>query len=525
AGSHDAPRHRLCAARCRKRHARNRRDPRRSHRDRRRSARRGADRAAGRRPHRRIGPQAMKLGIAGGLTRAFIASPLTPPFLLASFALGLVAPVTLPGEAEPQISVPMVDIHVEANGLRAEDAVKLVTEPLETIIKSIDGVEHVYSQTEDDGTVVTARFLVGTDADAAILRVHEKIRANMDRIPVGIPEPLIVGRGIDDVAIVVVTLPPTPEAAHRWTGNGLTQLARELQVEVVKLPDIGLTYIVGEQPEEIRVEPDPEKLSLYGVTLQQLAAKITGANRSFQIGRVREDGEQRTLVVGRTLQTLSEIGNLLLTARDGRPVYVRDVASVVLVTEPDESRVTNVRRTDAGLARTPAVSLAIAKRPGSNAVVIADAIVERLEQARGRIFPADVEMTVTRNYGETANEKANELLFHLGLATVSIVLLVAVAIGWRAAVVVAVVIPATILLTLFASWIMGYTLNRVSLFALIFSIGILVDDAIVVIENIVRHWAMQDGRPRSQAAIEAVAEVGNPTIVATLTVIAALLPM
>src|SRR5690606_7227155 len=261
------------------------------------------------------------------------------------------------------------------------------------------------------------------------------------------------------------------------------------------------------------------------VTLQQLAAKITGANRSFQIGRVREDGEQRTLVVGRTLQTLSEIGNLLLTARDGRPVYVRDVASVVLVTEPDESRVTNVRRTDAGLARTPAVSLAIAKRPGSNAVVIADAIVERLEQARGRIFPADVEMTVTRNYGETANAKANELLFHLGLATVSIVLLVAVAIGWRAAVVVAVVIPATILLTLFASWIMGYTLNRVSLFALIFSIGILVDDAIVVIENIVRHWAMQDGRPRSQAAIEAVAEVGNPTIVATLTVIAALLPM
>ena len=467
----------------------------------------------------------MKPGIAGGLTRAFIASPLTPLFLLASLALGLIALVVLPREEEPQISVPMVDIHVAAEGLRTEDAVKLVTEPLETIVKSIDGVEHVYSQTEDDGAVVTARFLVGTDADAAILRVHEKIRANMDRIPVGIPEPLIVGRGIDDVAIVVVTLTPTPEAAHRWTGNGLTQLARELQVEVVKLPDIGLTYIVGEQPEEIRVEPDPEKLSLYGVTLQQLAAKITGANRSFQIGRVREDGEQRTLVVGRTLQTLSEIGNLLLTARDGRPVYVRDVASVVLVTEPDESRVTNVRRTDAGLARTPAVSLAIAKRPGSNAVVIADAIVERLEQARGRIFPADVEMTVTRNYGETANEKANELLFHLGLATVSIVLLVAVAIGWRAAVVVAVVIPATILLTLFASWIMGYTLNRVSLFALIFSIGILVDDAIVVIENIVRHWAMQDGRPRSQAAIEAVAEVGNPTIVATLTVIAALLPM
>ncbi len=467
----------------------------------------------------------MKLGLAGALTRAFIASPLTPLFLLAAFALGLVALVTLPREEEPQISVPMVDIHVEANGLKAEDAVKLVTEPLETIVKSIDGVEHVYSQTEDDGTVVTARFLVGTNADAAILRVHEKIRANMNRIPVGIPEPLIVGRGIDDVAIVVVTLTPTPAAAERWSANDLTRLARELQVEVLKLPDIGLTYIVGEQPEEMRVEPDPEKLSLYGITLQQLAAKVAGANRSFQTGRVREKGEQRTLVAGQTLQSLSEIGNLLLTARDGRPVYVRDVATVVLATEPNEARVTSVRKTASGLERTPAVSLAIAKRPGTNAVVIAHSIVERLAQARGQIFPADVEMAVTRNYGETANEKANELLFHLGLATVSIVILVGFAIGWREALVVAVVIPTTILLTLFSARIMGYTLNRVSLFALIFSIGILVDDAIVVIENIARHWAMKDGRPRAQAAIEAVAEVGNPTIVATLTVVAALLPM
>jgi multidrug efflux pump subunit AcrB len=467
----------------------------------------------------------MKLGIAGGLTRIFIASPLTPLLLLAAFALGLVALVTLPREEEPQISVPMVDIHVEANGLRAEDAIKLVTEPLETIVKSIAGVEHVYSQTEDDGAVVTARFLVGTNPDAAILRVHEKIRANMNRIPVGIPEPLIVGRGIDDVAIVVVTLTPTPAATGRWTANDLTRLARELQVEVLKLPDIGLTYIVGEQPEEIRVEPDPEKLSLYGVTLQQLAAKVSGANRSFQSGRVREAGEQRSLVVGQTLQTLSEIGNLLVTARDGRPVYVRDVASVVLATEPNEARVMNVRKTASGLERAPAVSLAIAKRPGTNAVVIAHNIVERLEQARGQIFPADVEMTVTRNYGETANEKANELLFHLGLATISIVLLVGFAIGWREAMVVAVVIPTTILLTLFAARVMGYTLNRVSLFALIFSIGILVDDAIVVIENIARHWAMKDGRPRMQAAIEAVAEVGNPTIIATLTVVAALLPM
>ena len=467
----------------------------------------------------------MKRGIAGRLTEIFISSPLTPLFLLASLALGLVALITLPREEEPQILVPLVDIHVVADGLRAEDAVKLVTEPLETIVKSIDGVEHVYSQTEDDRVTVTARFLVGTSPDAAILRIHEKIRANFDRIPIGIPEPLIVGRGIDDVAIVVVTLAPTPETASRWNANGLTQLARELQIEVAKLPDIGLTYIVGAQPEEIRVEPDPERLSLYGITLQQLADKIAGANRSFVAGTVRQDGEQLSLVAGETLHNLSQIGNLLLTARDGRPVYVRDVAHVMLATETEETRVAEIRKVADGSERVPAVSLAIAKRPGTNAVAIAEEIVQRLESVRGEIFPEDVEMTVTRNYGETANEKANELLFHLGLATISIVILVAFSIGWREALVVAIVIPTTILLTLFSSRLMGYTLNRVSLFALIFSIGILVDDAIVVIENIARHWAMGDGRSRRQAAIDAVAEVGNPTIVATLTVVAALLPM
>jgi multidrug efflux pump subunit AcrB len=467
----------------------------------------------------------MKLGLAGHLTRAFIASPLTPLFLVAAFALGIVALVTLPREEEPQISVPMVDIHVQANGLKAEDAVKLVTEPLETIVKSIPGVEHVYSNTDDDNVLVTARFLVGTSSDAAILRVHEKIRANLDRIPTGIPEPLIVGRGIDDVAIVVVNLSPTPSAAARWTANGLTRVARELQVEIAKLPDIGLTYIVGQQPEEIRVEPDPARLSLYGITLQQLAGKVSSANQSFQVGMIRDGGEQRQLIAGQTLQSASEIGNLLLTARDGRPVYVRDVASIVLATEPNETRVTDIRRAGDTLERVPTVSLAIAKRPGTNAVLIAEEILHQLDQVRGRIVPEDVTVTVARNYGETANEKANELLFHLGLATLSIVLLVAVSIGWREAIVVAVVIPTTILLTLFAARVMGYTLNRVSLFALIFSIGILVDDAIVVIENIARHWAMKDGRSRAEAAIAAVSEVGNPTIVATLTVVAALLPM
>jgi multidrug efflux pump subunit AcrB len=467
----------------------------------------------------------MKLGIAGSLTRSFITSPLTPLFLLAALIVGIVALVTLPREEEPQISVPMVDIHLRADGLKSEDAVKLVTEPLETIIKSIDGVEHVYSQTRDDSAMVTARFLVGTSSDAAILRVHEKISANMDRIPVGIPEPLIVGRGIDDVAIVVITLSPKAEHASRWNANGVSRIARELQVELSKLDDIGLSYIVGEQPEEIRIEPYPERLSLYGITLQQLASKVKGANRAFDAGEVRSDGKQITIVAGQTLHSPSDISNILISARDGRPVYVRDVARIVLSSGNAEHLVSNIVRNGDRIEPVPAVSLALAKRPSTNAVVIAETIIERLEELKGTLLPEDLDVQVTRDYGETANEKANELLFHLGLATISIVVLVALAIGWREALVVAIVIPVTILLTLFAARIMGYTLNRVSLFALIFSIGILVDDAIVVIENIARHWAMNDGRSRVAAAVDAVAEVGNPTIVATLTVVAALLPM
>ena len=466
-------------------------------------------------------------GIAGNLTRAFITSPLTPLFLLAALILGLVALVTLPREEEPQISVPMVDIHIRADGLRAEDAVKLVTEPLETIVKSIPGVEHVYSQTRDDGAMVTARFVVGTSGDSAILRVHEKLRANMDRIPDGIPEPLIVGRGIDDVAIMVVTLSPKPDVATRWTAADLTRVAREVQVEVSALPDIGLTYLVGEQPEEIRITPDPERLAQAGLTLQALAGKVEGANKAFALGTIRQDGKQIELAAGETLQGLDQIANLLVTTRDGRPIYVRDVATVSLKTDPKENRVFTMARAEGETfdARVPAVSLAVAKRPGANAVAIAEEIRHAIEGLEGKIIPADLTVEFTRDYGESADEKANELLFHLALATISIVALVWVAIGWREAVVVAIVIPVTILLTLFAARIMGYTLNRVSLFALIFSIGILVDDAIVVIENIARHWAMKDGRSRAQAAIDAVSEVGNPTIVATLTVVAALLPM
>jgi len=419
----------------------------------------------------------MNLGLSGRLTRATIRSPLTPLFLLAALAAGLVALLSIPREEEPQISVPMVDIIVQANGLRAPDAVELVTKPLEAIVKPIRGVEHVYSQTQDDQAVVTVRFDVGTDEDDAVLRVNDKIRANFDKIPVGIPEPLIVGHGINDVAAVVLTLAPLPAAASRWTDKDLYELAVKLRTELVKVDDVGTSYIVGAGAQEIRVEPDPEKLSLFGVTLQQLIAKVRDANRAFVAGAVRDGGLTRTLAAGQTLRGVPDIGLLLLTARDGRPVYVRDVARVVIGPSTLDARVWNLTPAAGagaqGWDRVPAVSLALAKRAGANAVVVARDIVQRADALEGRLIPPDISVQVTRDYGRTANDKANELLFHLGLATVSIVVLIALAIGWREAVVTLVVIPTTILLTLFSAKLMGYTINRVSLFALIFAIGIL----------------------------------------------------
>lgn len=468
----------------------------------------------------------MKLGLSGHLTGAFIVSPLTPLLLFAAILMGTIALLALPREEEPQISVPMVDIMVQADGLKAGDATELVTKPLEDIVKGIDGVEHVYSQTQDDRVVVTARFFVGTDEDTAVLRIFDHVRANFNRIPIGIPEPLIVGHGIDDVAILVLTLTPKGGLTARWDDNGLYKIASELQHELVQVENVGLTYIVGGRPDQIRVEPDPERLSLYGITLNQLVEKVRNANRSFEAGALREHNRSLPIVAGQTLQGAVDIGNLLLTTYDGRPVYVKDVAHVVVGAAPEEHQAWHITKGgDGHMQARPAVSLAFAKRKGTNAVVVADQLLARLELVEGRLIPSDVEVAITRNYGETAQDKANELLFHLLLATLTIVALIAVFIGWREGVVVLVVVPATILLTFFASWLLGYTINRVSLFALIFSIGILVDDAIVVVENIVRHWHLESWEDRVQVAIRAVAEVGNPTIIATLTIIAALVPM
>lgn len=468
----------------------------------------------------------MSLGISGRITRATIQSPLTPLFLLAAILVGLLATLTIPREEEPQIKVPMVDIRVAAPGLSAADAVELVGKPLETIVKSVDGVEHVYTQAEDNGVMVTARFLVGSNPEDAATRIDEKINANIDRIPVGIPHPQVTVRGINDVPIVVLTLTPKPGAAGNWTDQALYELTGRLRTEIAKVDNVGLTFITGGQRETIRILPDPAKLALYNVPLSSVIEAASQANRSFPTGTVRDSGGALSVVAGQTLKSADEVGALTVRSISGAPVYLRDVATVEQGPGEDQAHAWRwAKGTDGRWAMAPAVSLAIAKRAGANAVTVSEGVVERLHGLEGKLIPDGVQVSVTRNYGETANEKANELLFHLALATVSIVILIGFAIGWREAGVTAIVIPTTILLTMFASNIMGFTINRVSLFALIFSIGILVDDAIVMIENIARHWAMGDGRGRIDAAVDAVAEVGNPTIVATLTVVAALLPM
>ncbi|WP_374282494.1 efflux RND transporter permease subunit [Novosphingobium sp.] len=468
----------------------------------------------------------MNLGISGRLTRATIQSPLTPLLLLAAMVVGLIATITIPREEEPQISVPMVDIRVMAPGLSAPEAIELVAKPLETIVKSVDGVEHVYTQAQDNGVLVTARFLVGSNPEDAATRINEKIAANIDRIPVGIPPPQVTVRGISDVPIVVLTLTPKPGAPGQWNDQALFELAGKLRTELAKVDDVGLTFITGGQRMALRVVPDPARLAAHQVPLGSVIEAVSQANRAFPAGTVRESGQAVAVTAGQTLKTAEELGNLTVRSVGGAPVLLRDVATVQQGPTQDQARAWRWARDDkAGWVMTPAVSLAIAKRAGANAVTVSEQVVERLDLLKGKLVPDSVSVAVTRNYGETANEKANELIFHLALATISIVVLIGFAIGWREAGVTAIVIPTTIMLTMFASKIMGFTINRVSLFALIFSIGILVDDAIVMIENIARHWGMADGRSRIDAAVDAVAEVGNPTIVATLTVVAALLPM
>jgi multidrug efflux pump subunit AcrB len=464
-------------------------------------------------------------GLAGRIARAFIASPLTPLFIVASLLLGLGSVALLPREEEPQIVVPMIDVFVAMPGASSKEVEERVTRPMEKLLWEIPGVEYVYTTTSPGSAMAIVRFKVGEDEEKSIVRLNDKMHANYDLIPPGATTPLVKPRSIDDVPILALTL-----HGGGMGPDGLRKVAARLHDEVKAVPDVSEVKILGGQRRQVKVYLDPSRMAARGIAPAALLPLLDGANRSVRAGSISAGSREILVETGGFLSTTEEVGRVVVGASGGRPVYLRDVAAVSDGTEEPSSYVLFGYGAASGKASAPsesAVTLSVAKRKGTNAIVVAGKVLEKVELLRGRLLPSGVDVTVTRNYGETAEEKSNELLSHMLIAVLSVSILIWFALGLREAGVVATAIPVTLALTLAVFYLAGYTLNRVTLFALIFSIGILVDDAIVVVENVVRHFRLpgNEGRPVADVAVEAVDEVGNPTILATFTVIAAILPM
>jgi len=463
--------------------------------------------------------------MAGKIAAFFIDSKLTPLLVIASLLLGAFAVVMTPREEEPQIVVPMIDVFVQAPGLSAKEVEQRVTGPMEKLLWEIPGVEYVYSTSRSGMSMVIVRFLVGEDEEDSILKTYNKLYANFDIIPSGISPPLVKPRSIDDVPIMALTF-----WSEEYDGFMLRRIAAEVEDAVKEIVDVSETHLIGGLRRQVRVEMFPDRLAGYGVSPGQVLQVLQGANQQLPSGRIAEYNRDVLIETGSFLESAEDVGSVVISARQGRPVYLRDVARI---SDGPEEPATYVRFGAGPAAEKraqgsfPAVTLSVAKRKGTNAIDIADHVLAKVETLKGRVIPGDVEVAITRNYGETATEKSDELLFHMGLATISVIILIWITLGLRESGVVGIAIPVTLGLTLFVFYLYGYTLNRITLFALIFSIGILVDDAIVVVENIVRHYRLPDNRERPviEVAVEAVDEVGNPTILATLTVIAAILPM
>jgi multidrug efflux pump subunit AcrB len=458
------------------------------------------------------------LGIAGKFARAWIDSKLTPLVIVASLLLGVFSVMKLPREEEPQIIVPMIDIFVGMPGASAREVEERVTRPMEKLLWEIPGVEYIYSTSQPGGAMAIVRFKVGEDEEKSIVKLNQKMFANFDLIPQGASQPLIKPRSIDDVPILALTF-----WSKRYGDYELRRVAAQVHDAVKQVNDVSEVKILGGQRRQVRVTLDEGKLAAYNLTPMQVMGALGLSNRRLASGKFSTGNREYLLETGEFLRTAEEVRNVVAGVANDKPVYVRDIAEV---TDGGEEPSQYVRFAETG-GFHPAVTLSISKRKSTNAIEVAENVLHRVEALKGRLIPADVEMTITRHYGETAAEKSNELLFHMGIAVVSVSLLIWLTLGLRESWIVFTAIPVTLALTLTVFYLYGYTLNRITLFALIFSIGILVDDAIVVVENIVRHARMPYNRerPLAEVAVEAVDEVGNPTILATLTVIAAILPM
>jgi multidrug efflux pump subunit AcrB len=478
-----------------------------------------------------------RYGFAGRMASRFIDSKLTPIIVAASLLLGVFAVLMLPREEEPQIKVPMIDVMVAMPGATAHEVENRVTRPMEKLLWEIPGVEYLYSTASPGGNMTVVRFKVGTDLEAALVRLNQKLQANFDRIPLGVTPPLIKARTIDDVPILAVTL-----HSMRYDHATLHRLAAQLDDTIKMIPQVAETTIIGGQNRSIRVLLDPQRLASRNLSPGYLVPMLQQANSQANVGAQSFANQDTLLQTGEFFRNARDVGAVVVGVFDGRPVYLRDVAQIIDgPAEPADYVLYGAGRGAAApsprperdegvaspLSEQAAVTISIAKRPGANAVDVVDAVLAKVNAQKGVLIPADVGIAVTRDYGLTASDKSNELLLHMGLAVFGVAILILLFLGWRESLVVLLAIPVTLGLTLLVFYLYGYTLNRITLFALIFSIGILADDAIVVVENIVRHMGLPSCRRKRllQIAVEAVDEVGNPTVLATWAVIAAVLPM
>ena len=475
------------------------------------------------------------LGPAGKLAQAFINSKLTPLVIVASILLGVGAVLLLPREEEPQIVVPMIDVFVQMPGASAKEVEERVTKPMEKLLWEVPGVEYIYSTSASGYSMAVVRFYVGQNEEASIVRLNQKMSANFDLIPAGASPPLIKPRSIDDVPVLALTL-----TSDRYDHFTLRRIAAQVHDQIKEVRDVSEVKIIGGQRRQIRVLLDDARMAAYSVAPASIVPMLEQENKQLQSGSFSSGNREFLVETGGFLHSAEEVGDVVVGVSNSRPVYLRDVARiedgaeepadyVLYGTGPAEKG--SLPATTAPLTAKqnvlPAVTISVAKRKGTNAIAIADQVIEKVKLLQGTLIPGDVNVVVTRNYGETASEKSNELLLHMMIAILSVSLLIWIVLGLREAGIVATAIPVTLALTLAVFYFYGYTLNRITLFALIFSIGILVDDAIVVVENMTRHYRLPENRGRAAVdiALEAVNEVGNPTILATFAVIAAILPM
>jgi len=461
-----------------------------------------------------------KYGLSGRVAAAFYRSRLTPLLALVGLLLGIFAANITPREEEPQIDVTMANVYVPFYGSSVADVENQVTVPMEEVLSEIQGVEHIYSMSRPGMSILTVQFKVGVARTEALVRLYNAIYSNQDWRPagLGVGQPVVKPKSIDDVSVLTLTL--WTKDSSRGTYD-LAKVAHALETELQRVPGTRNIVTVGDSLKTVKVLLDPEKMVARNLSVAELKRSLMLSNSAAQAGAIIDSDGYIPVQASAFFGHVSDLAELVVAVTNGRPVYLQDVATIV--EGPDENTAYLSYANAGAPAFYPAVTLAIGKKPGQIAVDVTRQIIERVAALTGTLIPAGIEVSITRNYGDTANEKANTLIRKLIFATSSVVILVLLSLGWREAVVVGAAVVLTLMITLFASWAWGFTLNRVSLFALIFSIGILVDDAIVVVENIHRHMAL--GGTLLQSIPVAVDEVGGPTILATFTVIVALLPM